>query len=281
MFKIKDDVERATVYIYGTIGDDWNEEDANRAKAFSQTLDQLSPKPLDLRIDSPGGDVYEGFAIASAIQRYEGETHAYVDGMAASAASYIALMADKVTMNDYAMFMIHNAWGLCVGNRDEMREMADRLEKIDGTIAGVIAARSSMELDEVKDAMSAETWYRGDEALEAGMCDEVIETRQRVAASLDRRIADRFRNIPEGVDIVDGQEAADEQAQRCMVTLNNNGLTFYPVSGDGSTEPVLEPAQDDSEDGTSHSPSTMCGNEGTGAKGAVLLGNKIYYRKEI
>ena len=70
-----------------------------------------------MRIDSPGGDVYEGFAIASAIQRYEGETHAYIDGMAASAASYVALMADKVTMNDYSMFMIHNAWGLCIGNR--------------------------------------------------------------------------------------------------------------------------------------------------------------------
>ena len=66
MFEVKNEDQRATVYIYGTIGDDWwCPEDANRAKDFSQTLDELSPKPLDIRIDSCGGDVYEGFAIAT------------------------------------------------------------------------------------------------------------------------------------------------------------------------------------------------------------------------
>ena len=91
MFKVKNEASRAVLYIYGTIGEDfWDEEDSNRAKAFAKTLDELNPKPLDIRIDSAGGDVYEGFAIASAIQRYEGETHVYIDGMAASAASYIS-----------------------------------------------------------------------------------------------------------------------------------------------------------------------------------------------
>ena len=247
MFRVNDAAETATVYIYGTIGEGWSEEDTNRAKEFAQTLDKLSPKPLDIRIDSPGGDVYEGFAIASAIQRYEGDTHAFIDGMAASAASYVALMADRVTMNDFSMFMIHNAWGLCIGNRDELREMADRLEYIDGTIADTISKRSGMELDKVKEAMGAETWYKGEDALEAGMCDEVIVTEQRVAACIDRGIAERYRNIPEGVTVVDEEP-----------------------------EPAPEP---EPEEGASHALPTFSDNEGKDAAGAILLGNRLY-RKE-
>lgn len=255
MFDIKDQADRATLYIYGTIGDDWNEEEANRAKDFAKTLDALSPKALDIRIDSPGGDVYEGFAIASAIKRYEGDTHAYVDGMAASAASYIALMCDRVTMNDYSMFMIHNAWGLCIGNRHEMRDMADRLETIDGAIADIISKRSGMEIENVRAAMDAETWYRADDALAEGICDEVLETDQRIAACIDRSIANRYRNIPESVTIIDAQ--AEQPAE------------------------AMEEAQDEQQaEGASHGESSISGNEAKVAEGATLLGNRIYLRKE-
>lgn len=260
MFKVKNEGARTVVYIYGTIGEDWwNPEDENRAKAFAQTLDELSPKPLDIRIDSGGGDVYEGFAIASAIMRYEGETHAYVDGLAASAASYIALSADRVSMNDYAMIMIHNAWAYTMGNRDELREVADRLEQLDLTIAKVIAARSGMDLDEVAAAMAAETWYSGPDALEKGLCDEVIETEQRLAASLDRAIAGRYRNIPEGVTVVasalEGFVEADE------------------------VPPAPSPAEPADDAGTSHGESNIRENGEGAAKRAVLLGNRLY-RKE-
>ena len=259
MFKIKDEASRAVLYIYGTIGEDfWDEEDSNRAKAFAKTLDELNPKPLDIRIDSAGGDVYEGFAIASAIQRYEGDTHVYIDGMAASAASYIALMGDRITMNDYAMFMIHNAWTLAIGNRDDLRETADRLEAIDSTIAGIIAARSGMELDDVKAAMCAETWFTGDEALANGMCDEVIETEQRIAASLDRSMAAHFLNIPASVEIT------DEQAEPA------------PTADFGSG-PEADAAAADT--GASHPLPTIGVIEAKDAEGAFLLGNRVY-RKE-
>lgn len=252
MFKVNNEGDRATVYIYGTIGKDWNEDDENRAKQFSQTLAELSPKPLDIRIDSTGGDVYEGFAIASAIQRYEGDTHAYVDGIAASAASYIALMADRVTMNDYAMIMIHNAWTIAIGNRNELRELADRLEYIDGSIARIIEARSALTLDEVTAAMDAETWYSGEDALEAGMADEVIETGQRIAASLDREIAAHFKNIPEGLIVADKAQETKPEAI-----------------------PDGQPAE-----GPSHAVPTISGNEAKDAEGAFLLGNRVYKRKE-
>lgn len=283
MFGIKDEAGKAVLYIYGTIGDDWNEDDANRAKDFAKTLDALSPKDLEIRIDSPGGDVYEGFAIASAIKRYEGETHAFIDGMAASAASYIALMCDRVTMNDYAMFMIHNAWGLCVGNRNEMRDMANRLETIDGAIADVISKRSGMELDAVKAAMDAETWYRADDALAEGICDEVLETEQRIAACIDRSIADRYRNIPEDVEIVDGQPKIEPTQYELLV--NGGGITLRPV-GSATDEYNESPGEqpiatfaEPTEDGTSHAVSSISDNEAKDAEGAFLLGNRVYWKE--
>ena len=285
MFKVKDEAQRATVYIYGTIGKSfWSDEDENRAKAFAQTLDELSPKPLDIRIDSAGGDVYEGFAIASAIQRYEGDTHVYIDGMAASAASYIALMADYVTMNDYAMIMIHNAWTLTIGNRDELRDTADRLEALDSTIAGIIAARSALDLDEVKAAMSAETWYTGDDALAAGMCDEVIETEQRMAACIDRSMAEHFKNIPEGVRVMgDAGKAAQDQYESRM---DGDAIVIRPIGSafpETATTPDGIEAEDDAgngAEGPSHAVPTISGNEAKDAEGAFLLGNRVYKRKE-
>lgn len=255
MFNVRNEADRATVYVYGTIGDDWwSPEDSNRAKDFSRTLDALSPKPLDIRIDSAGGDVYEGFAIASAIQRYAGETHAYVDGLAASAASYIALMADRVTMNDFSMIMVHNAWCMAVGNKEELVETAARLEALDDTIAGIISARSGLSLDEARDAMAAETWYSAADAAEAGMCDEVVETSERIAASIDRRIAARFRRIPESARVTD-----------------NGGDALLLVG----TEDVTGAGAD----GKSHADDSIDGNEASGAKKAVLLGNRIYWKE--
>lgn len=252
MFEVKNEGQRATVYIYGTIGDDWwCPEDANRAKDFSQTLDALSPKPLDIRIDSCGGDVYEGFAIAGAIARYEGDTVAHIDGIAASAASYIALMADRVVMSDYAFLMIHNAWTCCQGNRDEMRATADRLEGIDGSIAQIVASRSGLCLDDAAAAMSAETWYTAAEAQSAGLCDEVVETEQRVAACVDPAVSARFRNVPDAV-----ARAAE------------------PPAPEGEVGSGPEPE----EGAKSHTGDSMGSTEGEDK--AIVLGNRVYRRKE-
>lgn len=255
MFKIKNEAQRATVYIYGTIGEDWwSPEDENRAKEFAQTLDALSPKPVDIRIDSCGGDVYEGFAIASAIQRYEGETHVYVDGIAASAASYIALMADAVTVYQYSMIMIHNAWCITAGNAEELRDDADKLDALDKTIAGIIAARSGMDLDDVLAAMAAETWYTADEAVAAGMADELVETESRFAASIDRELMARYRNAPASVS---------DHGDECP-TCGNQG-NGAEDGGEGAVP--------------SHAASNIRQSEGTDAEGAFLLGNRVY-RKE-
>lgn len=269
MFRITESDEKATIYIYGTIGDHWKEEKANRAADFAAALDKLSPKALEIRIDSPGGDAFEGFAIASAIQRYEGETHAFVDSIAASAASYIAIMADKVTMNDFSAFMIHNASGIAIGNRDDLRETADLLERLDNNIAGTIAARTGMNLEDTKAAMSAETWYFGDEAKKAGLCDEVIKTDKRTKAKLNREFADRYKNVPEGVEIVDGTAPTPGAISAEAITA---GILPTP-------EPTPEPTQEAPENNASHALPNIGDNEVKDAAGAILLGNRVY-RKE-
>lgn len=268
MFKMKETDDKAIIYIYGTIGDHWKEEKANRAKDFAMLLDDVSPKALDIHIDSPGGDVFEGFSIASAIQRYEGETHVFVDGVAASAASYIAIMADKVTMNDFAAFMIHNASGLAYGNRDIMRETADLLERLDNSIASTIASRTGMGLDAAKSAMSAETWYFGEEAKDAGFCDEVIKTERRAKARLDREFADKYKNVPDGVEVV------DEEPEIGEIAAGHIAAGALPADG---TAPAT--ASEAPENGASHALPTIGDNEVKDAAGAILLGNRIY-RKE-
>lgn len=255
-FKVKDEGSRATVYIYGAIGEDyWDPESATRAREFSQLLDGLSPKPVDIRIDSCGGDVYEGFAIASAIQRYEGETAAHIDGIAASAASYIALSADRVAMNDFAWIMIHNAWTFASGNRDDLRAAAEQLEGVDASIAKIISARSSLSPEEVAEAMAAETWYTAEDAERAGMCDEIVETSGRVEARIDGRVAARFRNMPQGV-FAEGNP--DDRG------------------GAGAAEgTAITP-----EDGSSHTEATIEDKEGGEPGTAFVIGSRVFTRKE-
>lgn len=228
MFQVRNEGERATVYVYGTIGPDaWDDESATTAREFARTLDALGGKPLDVRIDSLGGDVYEGFAIASAIRRYEGETVAHVDGVAASAASYVAVMADRVVMADFAQLMIHDAWTVAVGNASELMDAAAQLDGVDASIAGIIAARSGMEPEEVRKLMHAETWLGAEEAVERGMADEVEHTERRVAASLDRDILARFRRAPEGLDAMVHAEShapqtiGDDEGRRLLVLGNH------------------------------------------------------------
>lgn len=280
MFTIKESDEKATIYVYGTIGDHWKEDKANRAKDFAAALDDLSPKSLEIRIDSPGGDAFEGFAIASAIQRYEGKTHAFVDGMAASAASYIAIMADNVTMNDFSAFMIHNASGIAIGNRDDLRETADLLERLDNSIAGTIAARTGMQLADVQAAMSAETWYFGEEAEKAGFCDEVIKTEKRGKAKLNRKFADQFKNVPDGIEIVDDYVFGAPTIDAGTITAGSLPADLTEkATQEPASEPTQEPSPEDPENDASHALPTISDNEVKDAAGAILLGNRVY-RKE-
>ena len=217
MFEVRNDAgsERAEILLYDYIGestDFWTGEKSGiSAKAFKEALDACGGKPVDIRIDSGGGDVFEAFAMCSAIQRYPGETTACVDGLAASAASYIAVVCDEVRMNDYAYLMIHCAHSYARGNARDLEGVAARLRNIDANLAAIYQKRSGMDIEDVLDKMADETWFTAADAFECGLCTEVVATEERVAASIDPALAANYRHVPEGVAV--RSEAPKEQGE--------------------------------------------------------------------
>lgn len=148
---------------------------------FVDTLRSMSG-PVLLRINSPGGSVFGAQAMAAAIREYDGKITARVDALAASAASVIAAEAAEVEIAQGAMLMIHRAWGVAMGNTEDMMATAALLEKIDGQIAATYARRAGDDKDWIG-MMSAETWFDADEAVEAGLADRVLsESKQREGA---------------------------------------------------------------------------------------------------
>ena len=203
MHEVRNNGDRVEIVIYDEIGERWSWEKGDTvgvsATWFKETLEEAGGRPVDLRIDSSGGDVFEAFAICSAIQRYEGEVVAHVDGLAASAASYVAVVCDEVWMNDYAYIMIHCASTFCWGNAREFEYTAARLRNIDSNLAEIYRKRSGLTLEEVIAYMEDETWFTADKALEAGLATKVVETEERMAACVDDEFARRYRHVPDGM----------------------------------------------------------------------------------
>lgn len=150
-------------------------------EAFRTQL-QAMRGTVHLRINSPGGDVFGAVAIAQAMREYEGEIIAHVDGLAASAASTIAVAASRTIMAPGSFLMIHKAWTIMLGNSDEFLAEAALLEKIDGSIAQGYAAKSGQPVEGFAAAMQAETWYTAEEAVAAGLADEIAAARPSAGA---------------------------------------------------------------------------------------------------
>jgi ATP-dependent protease ClpP protease subunit len=167
--------EGNVIYIYDVIvGSDAEAEyfGGVSPEAFARTLLSMTG-PVSLRINSPGGDVFAAQAMKVAIGAYPYPVTAYVDGYAASAASVIAIAADKCIMDAGSMMMIHNAWTMAVGNSADLMKTADLLSKVDGTLAQAYADKAGGDASGFAALMATETWFTGDEALSAGLCDEV------------------------------------------------------------------------------------------------------------
>src|SRR5690606_30998836 len=134
--------------------------------------------PLHVRVNSPGGDVFDGIAIFNMLADYPDQVTVTVDSLAASAASFIAMAGDTIRMNRASQMMIHGASGGCRGNAADMRAMAGLLDQISDTIAGIYAARAGGETAEWRERMLVDggwgTWYTGEQAVEAGLADELV-----------------------------------------------------------------------------------------------------------
>lgn len=181
--------EKATIFIYDEISS-WG----ITASQFVKDLQAVKAKEITLRLNSPGGDVFDGMAIYNALKGHPATVRAEVDGLAASIASIIAMAGDTIHMAENAFFMIHNAWALAVGDSGQMMQMSETLDKIDTQMQKIYTKRTGHPQDKIKEMMIAETWMDADEAQGFGFADTIGEPIAAAAcATFDLT---KFRNVP-------------------------------------------------------------------------------------
>lgn len=176
---LKGPTDGVTISILSPIGKPWFEgDDVFSAKDLMTQLESANKKPITLNINSPGGDAFEGVTIYNLLVDYPAPITVNVLGEAASAASVIAMAGDRIRMYQGALMMIHSSSGLAIGNADDMRELADILEKLDGSVADVYAQRTGNSRETVIEMMQAETWMTPDEAVDNGFASEIVKEKK-------------------------------------------------------------------------------------------------------
>ncbi len=206
------------------------------AKDFAAELDKVDADEIVLRINSSGGDVFDGFAIYNLLRDHPAKVTTIVDGFAASIASIIALAGDSIEVHEASVVMIHEPWGVGIGNATELRELADVLDKtIAAPMAKLYADRMDRPIDEIRDLMEAETWWTGEEAVESGFASELITSAPpKDAAANAGRDLSGFRNPPapaagDQADPPAGEEGSASDADDDLVGLMKRRLALQEL----------------------------------------------------
>lgn len=169
------------------------------ARQFSDELTALGQvKNINLHIHSPGGDVFDGIAIYNLLNKHPATLTVYIDGLAASMASVIAMAGDKVVMPENAMMMIHKPWGISGGNANEMRDYADLLDKVEAVLIPAYASKTGKTSEELAPMLESETWLNGRECVEMGFADELAPA-VTVMARLESKRAEEFEDMPQSL----------------------------------------------------------------------------------
>lgn len=190
----------ADVYIYDVIGMDFWSGGGVTAKGFADRLDELGPlDEITVRINSPGGDVFDGAAIYNALVRNEARVVVEIDGLAASAASYIAMAGDEIRIAENGTMMIHQAQGGCMGDCEDMRKTADILEKLDGTIADIYSKRTNRRPETWAKLMAEETWFNAEEAVKHRLADSITPNKKAMAANFAPEVLNKISKRPDRI----------------------------------------------------------------------------------
>lgn len=222
------EAEPVEILIFDQIGKDWWTGDGVAAKDFAETLKGIpSNREIVVGINSPGGNVWDGLAIYNMLQQRKDKVTTRIDGIAASIASIIALAGKDTQIPENALMMIHRAWGMAVGNAEDMTKLAAELEKHDGILANIYVEKTGKSLKEIQDAMSEETWFTGKEAKEFGLANTLTKA-VSVNASFD---FSNCKNLP----------AALRGAGVNNQTVNTPTAPAAPLGGTTPTQTMTEP----------------------------------------
>lgn len=182
--RVEASAEEATISIMDVIGYDYWTGEGVTAKRIAGALRSIgSDKPVTVYINSPGGDMFEGLAINSLLNEHKGQVTVKVLALAASAASVIAMGADKIEIARGAFFMIHNAWVVAAGNRNDLRDVADWLQPFDSAMADIYAERTGLDVKDIAKMMDKETWLGGQDSVDKGFADAITETATKDAGT--------------------------------------------------------------------------------------------------
>lgn len=191
--------EALEIDVYDVIGESWDGRGMSAKKMRGILRNNAQAKKITMRVNSGGGSVIDGFAIYQLLVDHKAEVTAEIDGLAASMASVIIMAADEISIAPHAMVMIHNPWGLGIGDAEEMRKTAELLDKMRDGIADAYVSRTGIERDEVIAMMDAETWMNAEEAQSRGFVDIIKDAKKKDGdKALARLDLSPFSRVPAG-----------------------------------------------------------------------------------
>ncbi|MGO2977956.1 MAG: head maturation protease, ClpP-related [Leuconostoc mesenteroides] len=198
-FQMKATNNVAQIDIFGDIvSEKWFDEETS-ATSFRDALKELGDvSTINLSINSGGGSVFDGIAIYNMLKSHKATVNVYIEGLAASIASVIAMAGDTITMRSGSMMMVHMPWTLSQGNAEEMRKTADTLEKTGDSIVDIYSERTGISSDDIRNIMNDETWLSAEEAVEQGWATK-LDQKEAVMNSVPKEILGRFSNVPKNV----------------------------------------------------------------------------------
>lgn len=242
----KKENDEAEISIYDAIGS-WG----IGAERFVSDLKSISAKTINLRLNTPGGEVFDATAIYNAIKEHPARVVVHVDGLAASAGSFIAMSGDEVRMADNSYMMIHNARGGVMGEATDMRRYAETLEKMNDNIAGIYEKKTGKSKDHWKGLMDAETWFTAAEAKAEGLADVVYAAEKKqpgkARAAFDGKAWNKLDKVPDAIRESWGitkPATAPEPAQRSAATPElQTSQKENAIMADNATSQTVAPAQ--------------------------------------
>ncbi|MCT3053646.1 head maturation protease, ClpP-related [Leuconostoc mesenteroides] len=198
-FQMKATNNVAQIDIFGDIvSEKWFDEETS-ATSFRDALKELGDvSTINLSINSGGGSVFDGISIYNMLKSHKATVNVYIEGLAASIASVIAMAGDTITMRSGSMMMVHMPWTLSQGNAEEMRRTADTLEKTGDSIIDIYSERTGISSDDIRNIMNDETWLSAEEAVEQGWATK-LDKKEAVMNSVPKEILGRFSNVPKNV----------------------------------------------------------------------------------
>lgn len=243
------EVGDAVITMFDVIGEDFWSGGGITAKSVAAALRAIGPRPIEVQINSPGGDMFEGIAIFNVLREHPQPVTVKIMGMAASAASIIAMAGDNIEIGASSFIMIHNCWIVAIGNRHDMAETAEWLQPFDQAMVDLYAARSGQDAKQVGKWMDAETYMSGSQAIERGFADALLSA-DAVTSDPEAKANDRAANGLRSMELTlvsAGMSRADARAKIKAIRSTPGaapkegtpGAALEPPDG-GKTQPKAE-----------------------------------------